>query len=366
MNVVVVGGGVVGCAVAYFLAKRGVHVTVLDRGRMGREASFAAAGILGAQSETHGASEASRRELVRARSLVAPWVRELEAVSGIRVGYRRAGVLHVAFNEHQMEALRVESEAQAAIGLRGELCDPTACLEHEPALASNVQLGLHLPDDGTVDPRKLMLSLLAALSLFDVELREGELVTDIAVEEGRAVGVVVRGEVLRADAVVVAAGAWSSLLPAVRAAEPSLDVAPVRGQIVLLREEVSSLRGVVFGAGGYVVPRGDGHVLVGSTEEHVGFTAGPTADGVATLLARAWRLVPALAKARFVEAWSGLRPELAGGPRVGSASLPGLFLATGHFRNGILLACQTGRDIADEVFPAPSRESVRVPAGDLS
>ena len=371
MNVVVVGGGVVGCSVAYFLAKRGARVTLLDRGRIGREASFAAAGILGAQSEMHGASERARRDFIRARTLVAPWVRELETLSGIRVGYRRSGALHVALTEAEATALRSEATAQEVLGLKCDVVDAAACREIEPGLAGDVALGVHIADDGTLDPRKLMLALVAALSLFDVDIREGAAVTDVLVEGERAVGVTVGSDVIRADAVILAAGAWSSSLPAVRRYEPNLVVEPVRGQIVLLREPVAApaipLRGVVFGAGGYLVARGDGDVLVGSTEERVGFTQGPTAAGVAMLLARAARLAPALAQARFVEAWAGLRPALVDPSaasdnvaRVGASALPALFLATGHFRNGILLACQSGRDVADEVFPAPARESVRI------
>jgi glycine oxidase len=168
-------------------------------------------------------------------------------------------------------------------------------------------------------------------------VRAGATVERLVVEGGRCVGVAVDSEAFRADAVVLAAGSWSSLVPGVPATVPS--VRPVRGQIVLLDERPPRARTIVFGTGAYVVPRGDGRVLCGSTMEHAGFRKEVTAQGIHAILSGALACLPSLGAAQFAAAWSNFRPHAAGDrPLVGASPLPGLFLATGHHRNGILLS----------------------------
>jgi glycine oxidase len=209
----------------------------------------------------------------------------------------------------------------------------------------------HFPDDAQVDPPALLRALMAALARdARVDVRAGTTVVKLLVERDRCCGVALDGaeeRELRADATVLAAGSWSSLVPGVPAAVPS--VRPVRGQIVLLDERPPRARTIVFGAGGYVVPRGDGRVLCGSTMENAGFRKEVTAAGVHAILASALACVPSLGAAQLAGTWSNFRPHAEAGALVGASPLPGLFLATGHHRNGILLAKVTADAVADAI-----------------
>jgi glycine oxidase len=204
-------------------------------------------------------------------------------------------------------------------------------------------------DDGQVDPPALLRALVAAAARNPrITIRSGATVQSLLVEHERCVGVTLDDGELRADATVLAAGSWSSLVPGVPASMPA--VKPVRGQIVLLDERPPRLRTIVFGASTYVVPRGDGRVVCGSTMENVGFRREVTAAGLQIILGGALACVPSLGAAQFGSAWSNFRPQVAGGvPLIGASSLPGLFLATGHHRNGILLSKVTADAVADAV-----------------
>jgi glycine oxidase len=184
-----------------------------------------------------------------------------------------------------------------------------------------------------------------------LSIRAGTTVERLLVEHDRCVGVKLDGGELRADATVLAAGSWSSLVPGVPGEVPA--VRPVRGQIVLLDERPPRVRTIVFGTGGYVVPRGDGRVLCGSTMEYAGFRKEVTAGGVRAILEVALGCVPSLAEAQLAGTWSNFRPHVDGGkPLVGPSPLPGLFLATGHHRNGILLSKSTADEVASAVLGA--------------
>lgn len=345
MKVVVVGGGVMGCATALALADRGAEVVVLERSVPGAEASSAAAGILGAQVEAHDPGEHARA-LVEAREGYAAWADELRVRTGIDVGYKRCGVLRVASKDDEVAALRATVDWQRQAGQRALLLDGAAARAVEPGLSESVIAAAHFPDDAQVDPRRLLKALVAALGLrARVSLRSGAQVRGVIVEADRAVGVATDAGEVRGDAVVLAAGSWSSLVPGVPATVP--EVRPVRGQIVALEERPPSIRTIVFGRGGYVVPRGDGRVLCGSTMERVGYTREVTAGGVRDVLSTAIALAPSLARAQVDGFWSSFRPESASGaPMIGPSPLDGLLLATGHHRNGILLAKHTADLVA--------------------
>jgi glycine oxidase len=209
----------------------------------------------------------------------------------------------------------------------------------------------HFPDDAQVDPRALLRALMAALARDpQATIRSGTTVERLLVEGDRCVGVKLDDGELRAEATVLAAGSWSSLVPGVPASVPA--VRPVRGQMVLLDERPPRLRSIVFGAGGYVVPRGDGRVLCGSTMEHVGFRREVTAGGVHAILASALACVPSLAGAQLAGSWSNFRPHAEKGALVGASPIEGLFLATGHHRNGILLAKTTADAVTAAIAAA--------------
>jgi glycine oxidase len=327
--IVVIGGGVMGCATALELAVRGQKVVVLERAVPGAEASSAAAGILGAELESEHGPE-PRKEWIEARNAYAAWARDLEERSQIHVGYKKCGALKIAFAEDE------------ELG-EGDVIDGARARTIEPALSPRVIRAVHFPDEAQVDPPLLLRALVVAATRAGVEMRAGTTVRSLAFDHRTCVGVELEDGTLRADAVVLAAGSWSSLVA------ESVRVKPVRGQIVQVDERPPSLRGIVFGAGGYVVARGDGRVLCGSTMEHVGFRREVTVGGVHHVLGAALAIAPGLASAQVGATWSNFRP-FSDAPLVGKSATPGLFLATGHHRNGILLAHSTALKVAAAIL----------------
>lgn len=336
-----------GCATALELSRRGVRdVVVLERAVPGAEASSAAAGMLAAQIEAK--EDAERALFVRARSGYATWAAELREASGVDIGHRACGALEIALTPDEAATLRTRAEADRARGLRAELLDPSAARAIERELAPEITGAAWYPDEAQIDPPQLLRALVAAIGRAGVTVRSGATVAAIVEEGGRCVGVALDSrEVLRADAVVLAAGSWSSLVPGAASAVPA--VRPVRGQLVMLEERPPGLSRIVFHRGAYVVPRGDGRVVCGSTMEDVGHRREVTAAGVHSILASAMRIAPRLGAAELARTWCNFRPLSEGGPHVGKSSLPGLFLATGHHRNGILLAKVTADTLADAV-----------------
>ncbi|MBS2017326.1 MAG: glycine oxidase ThiO [Deltaproteobacteria bacterium] len=350
MRVLVVGGGVMGCATALALAERGVReVVVLERAVPGAEASSAAAGMLAAQLESK--NEAELDAFVRARAEYGPWAARLREATGIDIGHRRSGILALARDEEGLARMRATVAAQAARGLAAELVDPSRARAIEPELSPSIAGAAYYPDEAQVDPPQLLRALVVAIARAGVVTKSGTTVSTLLTEGGRCVGVSIDGrEVLRADAVVLAAGSWSSLVPGMPADLPR--VRPVRGQLVLLEERPPRLGTIVFDGHSYVVPRGDGRVICGSTMEDVGHRREVTAAGVHAILGAALRVAPRLAEAEMTRAWCNFRPSVAGdgAPLVGASPLPGLFLATGHHRNGILLANASSTAVAMAVL----------------
>lgn len=348
MHVVVIGAGVMGCASALALAKRGARVTVLERAVPGAEASSAAAGILGAQAESHEAP-LLRDLFVRARDEYAAWAESLEAATGIGIGHRVSGLLHVAHDAEERDALLAHVRSQQADGLSAEMLDANEACRVEPELHPENAGAAYFPDDAQVDPPALLRALVAAVSRAGVTVKAGSIVHRVLVETDKCVGVLLDEGRLLADATVLAAGSWSSLVPGVPSAVPA--VKPARGQMVLLEERPPRMRTILFARAGYVVPRGDGRVLCGSTLEFVGFRREVTAGGVQAILSSAIGLAPGLASAQVSTFWNSFRPYSSiDAPLMGPSPLRGLFLATGHHRNGILLAKVTGDTVADAIL----------------
>jgi glycine oxidase len=336
-----------GCASALALAERGVRVTVLERAVPGAEASTAAAGILGAQAELHEPGPLVDIFL-KSRSLYPEWVSKLTNCGASNVGYVRSGVMRLAQTEQEHAALARVAEWQRALGLHVEHLDRQAAREVEPSLSEAIVSALYFRDDAQVEPPLLLRALVSALARAGVETRSGSMVKKIAVSGGRATGVELDDGALSADAVVLAAGSWSALVPGAPAR--ALEVKPVRGQVVQLEHRSSTLKTIVMSASTYVVPRGDGRIVCGATVEHVGFHKDVTVSGLSSLLQGAVSAVPSLESASFVTAWSNFRPFVGTAlPLVGATEMPGLFLATGHHRNGILLAPWTGLAVADAI-----------------
>lgn len=351
-SVVIIGGGVIGCACALSLARRGVHAVVLERGTKRVEApgetgaaSWAAAGIVSAQVATQRDGPLSRL-CVAGRARYPSFAAEIQELSGMDVQLRPAGVTRPAYDEAELAAIRAEVAWQPGAGLRVEHLDAAATRAVEPSLSTEVIGSVRFPDDPRVDPPALLAALRVAIERQGAVLRTGAEVRRVIVRDGRARGVALAdGTTLEADAVVVTAGSWSSLVEG--STLPADMVQPARGQVVELRVPEQILRGVIEGRGAYLSPRDDGRILVGSTVELAGYRPVATAGVVRDLLAAAIRLAPVLAEASVTRAWSGLRPytrdEL---PLLGPTAVEGLFLATAHFRNGVLLAPVTGEVVA--------------------
>jgi glycine oxidase len=346
-NVIIVGGGVMGCGIALRLRQAGARVTVLERSIPGAEASSAAGGILAPQMEAEGPGPFLELCL-RSRGLYPEFAAELQSLTGVNVNYLPSGLLHLAFDEAGAQRLEATVGWQRALDLRAELLGPAEVHTLEPQLSPQVLAAARFPDDHQVDNRLLTRALTMAAARVGATFRTGY-VRGVVEEKGRAVGVDLDGETLRADAVVIAAGSWSGLVQGV-----SLDprvVRPARGQMVQLQTRLPLFSHVLFSDKGYVIPRADGRVIVGSTLEFAGFEKHVTAEGLHRILSLAMEICPALASAPVQETWAGLRPYTDDHlPILGAGPLPGLFLATGHFRNGILLAPITAKLLAQAVL----------------
>jgi len=348
MRVVVIGGGVMGCATALELSRRGVRdIVLLERAVPGAEASSAAAGMLAAQVESQDDEERAR--YVRARAAYAGWADELRAETGIDIAYRKSGVLELAHTEAEETHLRARVRSNEAAGLAASFVDAAGARALEPSLGPELRGAAWFPEEAQVDPPQLLRALVAAVARAGVVVKSGTTVSALASSGDTCRGVVLdSGETIAADAVVLAAGSWSSLVPGVPKSVPA--VRPVRGQLVMLEERPPKLARIVFSGGGYVVPRGDGRVICGSTMEDVGHRREVTAAGVQGILAVAIRTIPSLGAAELSRVWCNFRPHAPGGPLIGASPLPGLFLATGHHRNGILLAKVTAEAAAAAVL----------------
>jgi glycine oxidase len=349
-DAVVVGGGAIGLCCAWSISQRGGRVVVLDRTAPPAGATRVAAGMLAPVGElAFGEPELLRMTLAAAERYPA-FVAELEAASGMDCRYSREGALHVALDRDEAAELRRVHDLQRSLGLGAEWLPPRRCRELEPGLTPSFNGGVHAPGEGSIDPRAMSAALVAAIAAVGVDVRTEVEVSDALLEGERLIGVrTASGEELVADAVVLAAGAWSgsaSWLPA-QARPP---VRPVKGQILELRgiDGEAPCERIVASERVYLVPRPDGRLIAGATVEERGFDTSVTAGGVYELLREAYRLLPDVAEMELVEAMAGLRPGTPDNlPLIGPGALDGLVLACGHYRNGILLAPITGDAIAE-------------------
>jgi glycine oxidase len=347
-DAVVVGGGVIGLGIAWRATQAGMTVTVVDEAP-GRGASWAAAGMLAPVTELHyGEDELLALNLASA----ARWpgfAAEVEEASGQPVGYRPGGTLAVARDADDIAALEDLYRFQLRCGLDVQRLRSRECRQLEPGLHPSIRGGVLAAGDHQVDNRALVLALLGACERAGVRMLAGR-VAELATQADRVTGVVLAGgEAHSAGTVVLAAGCWSGRLGGL-AAEALVPVRPVKGQLLYLRGPADRplCSGNVRGLEVYVVPRGDGRVVVGATVEEQGFDTTVTAGAVHDLLRAALELLPDTAELELLETVVGLRPGSPdNAPMLGPAGPEGLVVATGHYRNGILLTPVTADAIAE-------------------
>ncbi len=358
-RVVIIGAGVVGLGIAWRLGGR-ADVTVFDRGKAGGGASHAAAGMLAACCEAEPGEEAL---VALGRDSQARWphfAEELLRVSGVDVELRREGTLVLALTADDQAEILHRLEFQRRLDLPLEWLSAAATRTREPHLAGKIAGAVFSPQDHQVDNRKLVQALRVAAERASATVREQQAVKEISVQGGRANGVVLEdGTSVAADVVVLAAGAWSRSIAGLPL-DRRPPVRPVKGQMLALRMNAAAplLEHVLWAPGAYLVPRRDGRLIVGATVEEKGFDDTITAGGMLTLLEAAWRAIPAVEELPIEEIWVGHRPgSRDDAPVLGRGPLEGLFYATGHHRNGILLAPVTADAMAklildDVVEPA--------------
>ena len=358
-SVAIIGAGVVGLGIAWRLARRAA-VTVFDRGNAGSGASHAAAGMLAACCEAEPGEEAL---IALGRESQARWpafAEELLRASGIDVELRREGILHLALTADDQAEILQRLEFQRQLDLPLEWLSAAATRAREPHLAGKITGALFSPEDHQVDNRKLVQALRVAAEAAGAKICEHRRVKEIVVQGGRAKGLLLDdGETAAADIVVLAAGAWSRTIGGLPP-DRRPPVRPLKGQVLTLRMDAAAplISHVVWAPGAYMVPRNDGRLIVGATVEEKGFDETISAGGVLTLLEAAWRALPAVEELPIEEMCVGFRPgSRDDAPILGRGPLEGLFYATGHHRNGILLAPVTADAMArlildDVVEPA--------------
>lgn len=344
-DVIVVGGGVIGCSIAFHLAKAGVKTLVLEKGRLGAQSSAAGSGILEVAPGDHPFERLGRESLALLYQLVG----ELRETGGVDVELVQCGGLELALREDEEQELRRKVVRSNELGSNDQWLDRQAVHHLEPGLSAAVLGGIYEPAVCRVNNQRLTESFAKAAIPLGAEFRQGAEVTGL-IRRGHLIsGVHLHDRDIPADHVVMAAGAWSSIIAGW--ARIRLPVRPVKGQNVNLQPAAVGIKTAVRGSGWYLIPRNDGSVMAGVTIEEVGFDARVTADGVATILAAATALVPALKDAALNWTIAGLRPGSPDDmPLLGPVpGWDGLTVASGHYRHGNLLSPITGRLIANQL-----------------
>ena len=357
-SVIVVGAGIVGCTVAYQLAKHGARVQVIEPRTPGQGATRASAGILAPFIEGHGA-ETLRNLGGRSLGLFDDFMTRLRGDSGRDVFYQRNGTFELAFSETDLDRLADLSRTLAGEGIETYWVPPEGFEALEPLASSAARGALLIPMHGFVGVTTLTLAAAAAAERFGASLTVETGAIRISSFAGDRVAVQTSSTIMAADRVVLAAGSWSSAI--VVDGADRIPVKPIRGQLIQLSAQPGALRRVIWGPEGYLVPWPDGSVLVGSTVEDVGFDEAHTAEAVEKLRAAAVSLVPSLARAEITSVRTGLRPKGPDDlPILGRSNVvPGLIYATAHYRNGVLLTPLTVQLVHDLVFDRAADPALR-------
>ena len=349
-NVLIVGGGVIGLSIARELHRRGVgKITIVERGLIGREASYAAAGMLApnADNENHD----DFYDLCSASCALYPeYAEAILAETDVDIELEQSGTLYLSFSEEDSEILNARYLWQKDAGVAVKHLSAEETLKAEPLVSPATRESLFYPDDWQVENRKLVAGLRRYAELNGIGIREQTEVQSLMTENGKAIGAQMDGTRFLAGVTVITSGAWTSLIKIDRSPIPVV-VKPIRGQMISFHPPEKMFQRVVFSRRGYIVPRRDGRVLSGATVEDAGFDQTTTDAGGRQLMRVAAEISPALTGYDIVDKWAGLRPfSLDGLPVLGEiSSIKDLFVATAHFRNGILLAPITAKLISEKI-----------------
>lgn len=345
-DVAIIGGGIIGGSIAFQLAKRNVRVVVLEKDRIASQASSAAAGMLGAQSEFSSENPLISMAL-KSRKMFPVLGEELKQITGIDIGLIQKGMLKVAVTDEEQETLQQHYEFWRKMGQPVQWLSSHEVAAFEPNVSPALQGAMYIPNDGQVSAPHLSLSFAKASIAYGAEWREFTEVVDVKKEEN-SYQLRTNHGTIGANAVVVAAGAWSALF--LEKTGLSLPMYPVKGECLFVKTEKPLIQATVFAKNGcYIVPKKGNRLLIGATSTPHTFDKKVTVQGIASLLERAKQLIPNIGDAEWERAWAGIRPQTGDGvPYIGEhPHYKNMWIATGHYRNGILLSPITGVLMAD-------------------
>ena len=347
-HVVIVGGGVIGCSIAYHLAGSGVRVTLVERGKLGGGASHVAAGMVAALSEGFTEGEPLKLAL-ESHALLREMLPQLQKESGIDVEYMCPGILHLALTQEDEKDLSTRLKWQEPLNMGVRWLDSQETHRMEPALGESVRGSLFSPQEGHLNSRRLVRAFAQGAAKRGATLLQDTEVKSLLCNQSRVIGVRLTSGDLEADWVVMASGAWTSQYSDWLGID--IPVRPVKGQILAVRILPSPISAIVWHGLSYLVPKADGSIVMGTTREEVGFSDKATIQGIAGILSSAIDLVPAVAGAELHRVWAGLRPSSPDDiPILGPVDgWDGVLMAVGHYRSGILLSAATGKRITDYI-----------------
>lgn len=347
-DAIVVGGGVIGGSIAYNLAKRGSKVLLLEKDQLASKSSGAAAGMLGAQAELEGDSPLFPLAK-RSREMFPHIAKELQEVSGVDIEFVNKGMFKVALSNEEASQLKNIIDIQRNAGEEAEWFSTEELQKVEPLLANEIKGGIYIPKDGQVSAPQLSKAFFQSAAVLGAEIKEFTAVHSFIFEKKKVIGVETDDGNFYCENIIVANGAWSRQLLEKSGLE--LTVYPVKGECFFVKTHKPLLEKTIFSHGCYLVPKSGGRILVGATVKPHSFDRKVSLEGIATLMEKAKKLLPVIAEAEWEKAWAGTRPQTADGlPYISEhPEYHGLFIATGHFRNGILLSPITGELTADLV-----------------